>query len=124
MIVKVKNAKNPTLTKLLKLSANFFANQLMSKRLINNLNIQIILQDKLKAGGFCFSEDNGKRQRNFTIDIAKYKQPLRIIRILAHEMVHVKQYAKNELRDVSYKKNSAISWQGKYYIDVLYWDQP
>lgn len=44
---------------------------------------------------------------------------------LAHEMVHVKQYATGELRD--YVKSTSLNrWQGKIIDDskISYWDRP
>jgi len=124
MQLSVRNAKNTNLTKIFKLATNFFANTLLSKRTVAKLDIQIFVQDKLRAGGFCFCEDHGKNPRSFTIEIARNKRELQMIKILAHEMVHVKQYARNEMRDKSYKNTPVTYWLGELHYDTMYWDRP
>ena len=124
MQLSVRNAKNTNLTKIFKLATNFYANLLLSKRIVAKLDIQIFVQDKLRAGGFCFCEDDGKNPRSFTIEIARNKRELQMIKILAHEMVHVKQYARNEMRDKSYKNTPVTYWLGELHYDTMYWDRP
>jgi hypothetical protein len=48
-----------------------------------------------------------------------------MFKVLAHEMVHVKQHAKGEAKD-KFKKDKYITvWFGeKYDDDTSYWDQP
>ena len=48
-----------------------------------------------------------------------------MLRSFAHEMVHVKQFAKSELKDLS-KQQSLCKFYGKLYNtdDVNYWDYP
>ena len=43
---------------------------------------------------------------------------------LAHEMVHCKQFAYGELKDVLVKKQLRTFWRGQDYHDVDYWDHP
>lgn len=124
MRLSVRNAKDKNLTKNLKLASNFFANLLLSKRIVAKLDIQIFVQDKLEAGGFCFCEDDGKNPRSFTIEIARNKREIQMIKILAHEIVHVKQYARNEMKETSYKKKAVTYWLGELHYDTMYWDRP
>ena len=105
----------------------YAAKKLMHPNLVKHLKIHVIGNRCLLKNTGCLAfvhSENESRHREFEIEIDTRVRKRSLLTALAHEMVHVKQYAKNELRDVSYKKNSAISWQGKYYIDVLYWDQP
>ena len=46
MYLSVRRAKSSDLTKMLKLATNFYANILMSKRLVSRLDIQIIIHDE------------------------------------------------------------------------------
>ena len=125
MIVSVRNGKDKDLTKLLKCATIFFASKLMSKKLADNLNIKIIILDDPRfTGGFCLSEDSGIRQRNFLIELFRSRSKLNMICTLAHEMVHVKQFARNELRDKSIKSKTVTTWYGEVYEDILYWDSP
>jgi hypothetical protein len=45
--------------------------------------------------------------------------------VLAHEMVHLKQMAKGEMKDKYVKSRYVTVWRGdRYEDDVNYWDQP
>lgn len=125
MRISVRNAKDPTLIKLLKMACKYYASILMSKQLIKNLDISIYVHNTLDAGGFCYSIDDGRKQRTFNIELCRTKKKLNMLRILAHEMVHVKQYAKNELRETSHRRRPVTSWYGVIYDhNIFYWDQP
>ena len=102
MRVSVKGAENRLLAKWLRIAAIFYANELMHVNLVKNLNVKIILRspDKnFKDKGSCeWDETDGPpNPRYFTIVLAKGKNKREIFRTLAHEMVHLRQYAKNEM---------------------------
>ena len=92
----------------------FCAKKLMPKM---NLDITVNLCKPTGAMGYCLeAEDN----RTFELEIDK-SQPLRaLLETVAHEMVHVKQYARRELNP-----NKEV-WMGKTYNpkNVNYWDLP
>lgn len=83
---------------------------------MQTLDITVKLKDlKGSAYGYCLSET----ERTFEIEVDK-NLPLRtLLTTVAHEMVHVKQYARKQLRE-------NYNWQGKLYKPekVSYWDQP
>lgn len=82
---------------LLKEAAEFFAHQLMDPRMVRNLIIDIEVRKNLDVQGECVDEEGTRNPRFFTI--ALRSQDLdEMIKTLSHEMVHVKQYAKNELK--------------------------
>lgn len=83
--------------KLLIEAANFFAHQLMDPRMVRNLVIDLEVRDKLDVQGECVDEDGTNSPRFFTIALRRQKMD-EMIKTLGHEMVHVKQYAKNELK--------------------------
>lgn len=77
-------------------AATFFANLLMDPRMVRNLTLDIEVNKSLDVEGECVDEDGTKSPRWFTIVLRK--QGLEdMIKVLGHEMVHVKQHAKNEL---------------------------
>ena len=126
MIVSVRNARDRTLVYLLKLAAESFAKNLMSPQLSKNISIKIIVRDKLDAGGFCDYEiDRDGNPREFIIELLRTRKKINMFKVLAHEMVHVKQHAKGEAKD-KFKKDKYITvWFGeKYDDDTSYWDQP
>lgn len=114
--------------KIIRLAANFFANILMSSRIVENLSIQInviksLRNDQKILGSAGPSEHADERYpRNFAIDLDRQKKLKSIIMCLAHEMVHVKQYARGEL--VYHNRNDLVTFQKKMYKDDDYWLSP
>jgi hypothetical protein len=82
---------------LLKEAAVFFANQLMDPRMVRKLTLDIEVYNNLDVEGECVDEHGFRNPRWFTISL-KSLDINSMIRTLAHEMVHVKQHAKNELQ--------------------------
>ena len=97
------------------LAVKSFAKQLGISRLHTNLHIKIhnnLFVDKENSMGLCEAVDN----RNFVIDVALFGNWLST---LAHEMVHVKQFANSELDPCMSR------WKSNRYVDhIAYWDQP
>ena len=83
--------------KLLAEAAEFFADILMDPRMVANLNIDIEVSKGLDVEGECVDEDGVRNPRWFTVAL-KAQTADEMIKTLAHEMVHVKQHAKNELQ--------------------------
>tara|TARA_R110000822_G_scaffold5031_11_gene21857 strand:+ start:8986 stop:9447 length:462 start_codon:yes stop_codon:yes gene_type:complete len=79
-------------------AAQFFADQLMDPRMVRNLMIDIEVSKKLDVMGECVDEDDARNSRFFTIGLKHQDDFEEMVKTLAHEMVHVKQHAKNELR--------------------------
>jgi len=95
---------------------------------INNLDISVHLKDlKGTAYGYCLAltEDGERadRPRTFEIEVHKNMRLRKLLETVAHEMVHVKQYARSELyQGVRIAKHR---WQGKWMSNNLsYWDTP
>lgn len=108
-------------------AGEFFLSKLVSKRLINNLNIEVnFVKGMVKACKIdaCMNwEDRLTKPREFSIDIDASMPIKKALTTLAHELVHVKQYAIGEMRD---KKGAIVEWLGvKYDQEELdYWDHP
>ena len=83
--------------KLLQEAAEFFANQLMDPRMVRNITLDIEVYNNLDVEGECVDEDGVRNPRWFTIGL-KNQNINDMIKTLGHEMVHVKQHAKNELQ--------------------------
>jgi hypothetical protein len=82
---------------LLKEAAEFFATQLMDPRMVRNLTLDIEVRKDFDVDGECVDEDGVRNPRWFTIGL-KSQKISDMIKTLGHEMVHVKQHAKNELQ--------------------------
>lgn len=111
----------------------FFANQLMDPRMVRNLQIDIEHTPKNEVQGECVDEDGVRNPRWFTINLRGGKDDEDMIQTLAHEMVHVKQHAKNELQSgVMIPARGGVKmasrWQGKVWQpkgkEDHYWDAP
>jgi hypothetical protein len=83
--------------------------------------------------GECIDEDGTRNPRWFTINLRDAKDDEDVIKTLAHEMVHVKQHAKNELsKQIRVTKGKSFQlasiWKGKPWLpkrkEDLYWDAP
>ena len=71
---------------------------------------------KIDAYGYCMQED----KREYTLTLRKGLGLYDLISTICHEMVHLKQYARNELRNVQ----GNTMWKKKVYNEVDYWDAP
>lgn len=110
---------------LIKEAIEYYAEALMNKRLCDNLTVDInlfnkeVLHDTVIAN--CGYLDDSVRPRWFDIDIAARRKSVhKILLVVAHEMVHLKQYATCELqeRDRPYR----YLWKGQLIdIQTNYW---
>ena len=76
---------------------------------MRTLYIQAVLSKIKNADGYCSMEDEDKR--TFTIEANKTLKLRQLIMTLIHEMVHVKQFARNEMND--YLVNGRYRWKSK-----------
>ncbi len=99
--------------------------ELMHGNLANNLMINLHLKE-VEDGydGFCIWADDNIKPREFDIEINKYLQGEDFDTCVLHEMVHVKQYAKNELRE-RYRGGHHQYWKKRKYVnEIAYMKQP
>ena len=98
----------------------FYAEQLMSPRMLENIFIRIKFNKKLDAHGYAsvteFSPSNKPRQ--FEIEIHPGIGAKEILKTLAHEMVHIKQYAIGDMNV------SCTRWKGSRVETPDYWTEP
>lgn len=109
--------------------AEWCAVKLMGSRLASVVNVEIELRrDMGDSLGNATWEDDNHRPRDFSMEINSSNE-LRLRKILetvAHEMVHVKQYAKGEMKDLISRPINIRKWQGQEFdtATVSYWDLP
>jgi hypothetical protein len=105
---------NKALRKELREACRFFSERLINSKLRKNIQVDIYLVPNLlkeqKAFGWCTWVENNLRPRIFEIDADADLSRVRLIRTLAHEMVHVKQFASGELKDYIHKETH---WCGR-----------
>ena len=107
--------------------AEYCAVKLMGPRLARNVDVLIRLKKNGMGNdyGTCIWEDDNVRPREFTIEVYSAMRKRRIMETVCHEMVHVKQYARNEMKDMA-SSSSKTRWKGRD-IDrdtVDYYDLP
>ena len=102
---------------------NFCCSLLMSKRLQENLDITVKfipgLFEASRQCGNCIWEDDYVRPKEFTIEIDPTQDKRTIIETLCHELVHVKQFATGEMRDLQ-SDTDIVNWKGKRYNRTKY----
>ena len=96
----------------------------MIKKLLPRFRTLDITVDLVKiksdAIGFCMMQETN---RDFEIELDKKLGIKEMVQALCHEMVHVKQYARNEMNDGIVKGRAR--WKTKYIkMDTNYWDLP
>jgi len=134
MEINVYNTNKKRLKAKMIEAAEFFAHQLMHSRMADNLELDIEFDPKLDCQGVCINEDDTRRSRYFTIQLRNNSEDTEcdIIQTLAHEMVHVKQHARNEhvKRFATTKGGLRIEslWMGKPWrakkYENIYYDAP
>lgn len=101
MDVTIFGTTNKKLTAHLEEATGFYAYHLMKPRTVARLkiDIEIVPYRKMEEQGTVLNEDTHKRHpSNFIIELRRSKPAeIDLFKVLAHEMVHVKQYVKNEL---------------------------
>lgn len=96
----------------IKFATAFFAKYLMGDRLPKNLDIEILFENQGKSTeGHCFPTEHSREPRMFEIGVNPKLRRYKMLQCLAHEMVHVKQYAKGELSN----ELVTAKWQGKVF---------
>lgn len=122
MQTQVRGTYNKRLKRLLAVATQYYCDKLLPKRIARNVQVEIVLRKDLDEQGYCEISDynaSGKA-REFKIEINKNANLKIILMTLAHECVHLKQYALGELNE------NMSAWRGRR-IDsdsVNYWDHP
>lgn len=106
----------------------FYGEKLMTKRMLSAIDVKVVfipnLEEKENATGDCIWEDDNSRPREFMIRLDACASKKKLLTILAHEMVHIKQYTRGEMRDMI--RCGRTKWRKKIYdMDKTnYWDLP
>lgn len=123
MIATITGTKSKTQQKLFMMALDFYLSKLLSKRIINHLTVDIEIKKRLDedASGYCdvVGCNTRNKPRDFTIQIERNKSLRYMLMTLAHECVHLKQYALGEIDD------NLCHWKGKrVHSKTDYWDSP
>ena len=109
MKVIVTGSKDPLFEQELVTAAKFYGKELLSKQLLKHIHLEIVLVSSIPdLGNCCITYFNDwYKAREFEIQLRRRKSIKGMLQTLAHEMVHLKQFAKGELNDGHTK------WRGK-----------
>lgn len=106
-------------------AAEYYASLLLPRSIAKDIYLELKIKNKLEHGheGYCSFEDKDNNNRDFLIELQK-KSDEELLLNLAHEMVHLKQFAMGELGNGA--MNTHARWQDIYYIEnnATYWDSP
>ncbi len=106
----------------------FYATLLMSKKLLDSLEIEVKFQEKDDFEypddvGTCCCIDNETRPKIFEIEVRNNMGFVRTLKTIAHEMVHVEQSATNRLHFYHGYKIARMGGVKIRMDKVEYWDQ-
>lgn len=126
MNIVFNNRVNLELRDLLSKAAHFYADKLdIDKKLQNRITINMFVR-KSDSRGSCEVPVGALNPRQFDIILSPDEEgEVSIVQTLAHEMVHLKQFALGELRMMS----RCNKWKGKKWVEKSnelddYYDTP
>lgn len=87
-----------------------------SKRVLDNTSISIRLDDEFlsnkNAWGMCWWNDKNVNPRKFSIILSENLCPRAFKKTLIHELIHIKQYLLNEMKDFS---SGQVKWKSEIF---------
>ena len=99
----------------------FFADKLLTKQLNRHIIVNVVFRKNLNYLGLTYVDDynSSGKLREFTLEIYRDQIEEEILKTLAHELVHVRQYAVGDLNE------QATLWQGRLMeVNLAYENQP
>lgn len=123
MLVTVTGLNDPAFEATVVKASKFYLRLIMPRHIIPHITLDIDFLGKLDqdADGYCDVTGHNirKKPREFQIQVRRNKSKRYMMMTLAHEIVHLKQYAMGELDE-----NMNV-WKGKRIpSDMDYWDAP
>jgi len=137
MLIYIKGIRSEVVRKRMRSCIKFYLTKLVSKRIRNKLTIYVKVRNKADDGTYGFCDPLGKNPSTGRdeYEVTCVHQPRinplhgNVYRNLAHEMVHVKQFATGQMnrhiitqRTSSGKRLTGTLWEGKVYSSAKYED--
>ena len=99
MNVIVTGCRDLALRDELLVASHFFGRLLLSHQMLPHIDIEIVMKTTTKDLGCCWVThyNDWYKPRQFEIILKRHKSHKNTVATLAHEMVHMKQFAKGEL---------------------------
>jgi len=102
--------------RIIRKAARWFGSALLSKRLLKNIELTIYMNRTMPDKGECECLDDNVAPRRFAIYLSTKQTIFCQLITLAHEIVHLKQFATNQLFDYA-NDNNLTRWN-KSIINV------
>ena len=127
MYLTTRGKPQRTQMQLVKQAVRWYARRLLGNRLNQVVDVELVFTFNDMDGnvhGYCDWNDSSYKARDFTISIRPNLSKKQTLLAIAHEMVHVKQYAKGELYDLT--RSRKCKWRGGVVdnFNTSYWDLP
>lgn len=106
---------SPFKRKMLKRAARWMLGYALGTRLANNITLKIRIDDSLintRFYGSVIWEDDNHRPRSYDMELCNYLTDRTLFKVLAHEIVHIRQYATGDLKDLATQANYC-KWKNK-----------
>ena len=105
-----------------KRAAIFYAHELMKPKMLENIYLRIKFNGNIPVYGYAsiLEYNESRKAREFEIEINPNIGAAEMLKCLAHEMTHIKQYAYNETNE------TLTRWKGRKVDsdNIDYWVQP
>jgi len=105
-----------------KRAAVFYGQELMTHKMLENIYLRIKFNDSISVYGYAsiIEYNESCKAREFEIELNPNIGAAEILKCLAHEMTHIKQYAYNETNE------TLTRWKGRKVDsdNMDYWIQP
>ena len=129
MYIKVSGKPSKINVKLCKEALKFYGKMLLSDNMYHKITINLKFEEfdikERKLGiAFCEWVNENHRLKEFLINVHSKLNKKQILLAIAHEMVHVKQYANGELKDFIREDKTKYRDVHYYNDDLDYWDYP
>lgn len=120
MILTIKGCKDSVLEQKVCDASWFYARELLSSQMIKNIVVSIEFRTTIKDLGNCMIAEfnDWRKARVFEIQLKRHKTYDSTLRTLAHEFVHLKQFAKGELNDENTKWKGQLICEETPYSDL------
>jgi len=125
MQIRTRGIPDNVSRSLCKEAIRFYGEELLGKRLSKNIEILLVFEKPPNIfNAMCNWQDDNHKCRSFVIVVNKNLNKKTSLIALAHEMVHVKQYARGELKD--YLRTEKVKWKKRTFMldKVEYWSSP
>lgn len=125
MNVTVTGCRDPQMERELVNATRFFGRFLLSRKMLPNISVEIMMKTTIPDLGSCAITyyNDWYKPREFEIELRRHRSLKNTLKTLAHEMVHLKQFAKCELNAEQTRWHRApINTDDMSYMDYP-WEQ-